>query len=297
VDNELILYDRLAFIKTIIEQIGENKVALSFSGGKDSTVLHHLIDMSIPNNKIKRVFINTGIEYNAIYKFVKEISAKDDRFYIIQPTMPIKTMLETYGYPFKSKEHSKKLELWQRGNRTGEWIKNYLTISESKFQCPLILRYQFDDNFDIKISDQCCYRMKKLPFKRWARTNNIQCVMTGMMKDEGGQRGSTLNCVVKDKDGNIKSFHPLAKVSIEWERWFIETYKIKLCELYYEPYNFKRTGCKGCPFSLGLQEQLATMELYLPNERKQCEMIWKPIYDEYRRLNYRLKQTEQGKLL
>ena len=40
------------------------------------------------------------------------------------------------------------------------------------------------------------------------------------------------------------------------------------------PYNFKR-GCKGCPFALELQEQLSLMELYMPKERKQCEMIWK----------------------
>ena len=38
------------------------------------------------------------------------------------------------------------------------------------------------------------------------------------------------------------------------------------------------------------------MELYLPAERKQCEIIWKPIYDEYRRIGYRLNQDEQLKL-
>ena len=35
------------------------------------------------------------------------------------------------------------------------------------------------------------------------------------------------------------------------------------------------------------------MYLYLPNEAKQCELIWKPIYDEYRRINYRLKRNIQ----
>jgi len=293
-DNELILYDRLAVIKTTIEQIGEDKVALSFSGGKDSTALHHLIDMAIPNNKIKRVFINTGIEYNAIYKFVKEISANDDRFYIIQPTTPIKQTLEKYGYPFKSKEHSMSLMFYQQGKRS-EWIKRYLKREKSKFVCPNILLYQFSNVFDIKVSDQCCNQLKKQPVKKWQTDNKIICHMTGMKIEEGGHRASLL-CITM-KNGKITAFHPLAKIDSQWIDWFIEKYNIKLCELYYEPYNFKRTGCKGCPFSLDLQEQLATMELYLPNERKQCEMIWKPIYDEYRRLNYRLKQTEQGKLL
>lgn len=38
------------------------------------------------------------------------------------------------------------------------------------------------------------------------------------------------------------------------------------------------------------------MEKYLPNERKQCEIIWKPIYEEYRRIGYRLEKYEQIKL-
>ena len=94
----------------------------------------------------------------------------------------------------------------------------------------------------------------------------------------------------------IKRFNPLIKVNDEWEEWFIQEYNIELCSLYYEPYNFVRTGCKGCPFSLNLQNDLETMERYFPAERKQCEIIWKPVYDEYRRLGYRLKKGEQLKL-
>lgn len=75
--------------------------------------------------------------------------------------------------------------------------------------------------------------------------------------------------------------------------WFIKEYDIKLCELYYPPYNFKRTGCKGCPYSIQLQEQLDTMEMFLPKEKQQCEYIWKPIYEEYRRLKYRLNNSKE----
>lgn len=70
---------------------------------------------------------------------------------------------------------------------------------------------------------------------------------------------------------------------------FIKLNKIRLCELYYPPYNFKRSGCKGCPYSLNLQNQLDVMAQYMPEELKQCEAIWKPVYDEYRRIGYRLK--------
>ena len=112
----------------------------------------------------------------------------------------------------------------------------------------------------------------------------------------GGERASIKGCILTDKQGNLKRFHPLIKVNDEWEEWFIKEHNIQLCELYLPPFNFKRTGCKGCPFSLDLQEQLETMDHYLPNEKKHCEIIWKPVYDEYRRINYRLKKAEQIKL-
>ena len=112
----------------------------------------------------------------------------------------------------------------------------------------------------------------------------------------GGERASIKGCILTDNKGNLTRFHPLIKVDDNWEDDFVKAQKIQLCKLYEPPYNFKRTGCMGCPFSLDLQEQLEIMELYLPNERRQCEIIWKPVYEEYRRLNYRLKRVEKIKL-
>lgn len=83
-------------------------------------------------------------------------------------------------------------------------------------------------------------------------------------------------------------------VSDEWEQYFIKEYNIELCELYYPPYNFKRTGCLFCPFSLNLQEQLDKMKEICPSVCKQAELIWKPVFDEYRKVGYRLdKKTNQ----
>jgi 3'-phosphoadenosine 5'-phosphosulfate sulfotransferase (PAPS reductase)/FAD synthetase len=63
-ENEFLLRDRIAKIKSINEQYDlENNAYLSFSGGKDSTVLHYLLDEALPENKIPRLFLNTGIEY------------------------------------------------------------------------------------------------------------------------------------------------------------------------------------------------------------------------------------------
>ena len=301
-DFELTLFDRIEVIKSLNKKVDLEKNAyISFSGGKDSTILHYLIDMALPNNRIPRVFINTGIEYNYIVEFVNELASKDDRFVIIKPALAIKPMLEKYGYPFKSKQHSHNLAIYWRNKDKKEYnesIKKYLGIIESNtlFRCPKQLQYQFTPEFQIKCSDSCCTKMKKEPAKKWAKENNRNISITGMRKEEGGQRASLKGCIVTDKDNQIVKFHPLLVVNDDFENWFIEKNNIKLCKLYYEPFNFDRTGCKGCPFSLHLQHQLDIMKVYLPNERKQCELIWKPVYEEYRRLDYRLKKDEQMKL-
>ena len=296
-EHEFTLQDRVGVIRSVIDKEGEDRFYLSFSGGKDSTILHRLIDMALPENKIPRVFIDTGIEYAYIRQFVMDLASKDERFRIIKPTQPIKQVLETYGYPFKSKQHSHNLMVYQHSG-IGRSVQRYLGIIESNtlFRCPKQLEYQFTEDFKIKCSDQCCLRLKKKPVHKWEEENNRPIALTGMRRSEGGERKSIKGCVLTDKDGKIRRFHPLLVVSDEWEEWFIERYGVELCALYKEPFNFKRTGCKGCPFSLDLQEQLTIMENYLPAERKQCEIIWKPVYDEYRRIGYRLNQIEQLKL-
>lgn len=290
-DNELILFDRLEVIKSTNQKYDlENNAYISFSGGKDSTILHYLIDMALPNNHIPRVFINTGIEYNYIVDFVKELASKDNRFIILKPSQAIKPMLEKVGYPFKSKLHSHWLSIYNNSGLTNA-VKKYLGEIEGniKFICPNILKYQFTKDFNIKCSEKCCTKLKKDPTKKWQKENNRSIILTGMRKEEGGAR-EKLTCIITDKQNNLVKFHPLVVVNDDFENWFINKYNIELCKLYYEPFNFKRTGCKGCPYSLDLQEQLDTMAMYLPNEKKQCEMIWKPVYQEYRRLGYRLRK-------
>lgn len=147
----------------------------------------------------------------------------------------------------------------------------------------------------MNISDKCCTEMKEKPLIKWQRDNKKSISIIGLMADEGGRRASA-KCTVF-KDGKLQVFQPLAKVTKEWEDWFIKEHNIRLCKLYYEPYNFVRSGCKGCPFNLKLEEDLATMQKYMENEYRQCQFIWKPIYDEYRRIGYRLSAEEQLKLL
>ena len=71
-ENEFLLEDRFGAVRDTIQKYGEDNFYISFSGGKDSTVLHHLVDMALPGNRIPRIFINTGIEYQFIVEYVRE---------------------------------------------------------------------------------------------------------------------------------------------------------------------------------------------------------------------------------
>lgn len=292
-DNEFILSDRIQKIQQIIKEYGESNFYCSFSGGKDSTVLSTLIDIAVPNNNIPRVYADTGIELNLIREFVKKCQSNDSRIIMLKPNIPVKPMLEKYGYPFKSKEHAKWVDMYQRNGRT-QSIENYLG-SEFKNKdlyrtCPKKLRYQFQPSFSLKISDKCCLKMKEEPIDNYAKANGKLYGITGIMRDEGGRR-TNAQCLAF-KNGKLRYFHPLSIVTKDWEEWFIEKYHVVICDIYKEPYNFPRTGCKGCPFAIHLQEELDILDKYFPAERKQCEIIWGPIYDEYRRIGYRLHPNE-----
>ena len=292
IDNEFLLQDRIQKIQQIISKYGEQNFYISFSGGKDSTVLSALVDMALPDNKIPRVYANTGIDLNMVRDFVFNMSDHDDRVVIIKPSVPIKQMLEIDGYPFKSKGHSSYVERYKRLGRSDSVVQ-YLGEREDKepwssFKtCPKVLRYQFEPDFKMNISDKCCQRLKEEPLTKWKKENNRPYAIIGIMREENGRRNNAVCLAFLGK--KLKAFQPLAPVSKAWEEWFIEEYNIRICDIYKEPYNFPRTGCKGCPFAVHLQHELDTLEKFFPAERKQCEAIWKPVYDEYRRLGYRLK--------
>ena len=289
----LLLNDRIEKIKAMDEYGLLLNGYVSFSGGKDSTVVHYLMDMALPGNKIPRVYLNTGIEYKAVSDYVKRLAEKDKRIVIVRPSKNITETLEKVGYPFKSKEHSLYLSVFQNSGET-KTVKRYLGRSDRRFSCPKVLRYQFmEAGLPFKVSNKCCDELKKKPAEKWAKENRKTIAITGMRGAELGLRQSMKGCAVfADKDCKaLKKFHPLFPVEDWWVDEFVKRNNIELCELYKPPFNFQRTGCKGCPFAVDLQAQLDKMAAFLPAERKQCEKIWGKVYAEYRRINYRLEKT------
>ena len=74
------------------------KVVVSFSGGKDSTVLLHLVRTIYPD--VPAVFSNTGLEYGEIQRFVRLFP----NVQIVAPKMRFDQVISTYGYPLIGKE-------------------------------------------------------------------------------------------------------------------------------------------------------------------------------------------------
>lgn len=87
-------------IQQWVDEYGEDGVYVSFSGGKDSTVLLDIARKMFPN--IKAVFVDTGLEYPEVRNFVKSFENVD----WLKPKMNFKQVIEKYGYPFISKEVS-----------------------------------------------------------------------------------------------------------------------------------------------------------------------------------------------
>ena len=87
-------------IRAWVDEYGIDGVYVSFSGGKDSTVLLDIARRLYPD--IKAVFIDTGLEYPEIRQFVKQFDNVD----WLKPRITFRQVIERYGYPFISKEVS-----------------------------------------------------------------------------------------------------------------------------------------------------------------------------------------------
>lgn len=87
-------------IREWVNHYGEDGVYVSFSGGKDSTVLLNLVREDYPD--VPAIFCNTGLEYPEIVQFVKSFENVE----IIRPKKNFRQVIQDYGYPFISKEVS-----------------------------------------------------------------------------------------------------------------------------------------------------------------------------------------------
>ena len=89
---------RIAEFYTGYNTIGYGNAYISFSGGKDSTVLLDIARKMYP--EIPAVFSNTGLEYPEIRRFAKAHNNVE----VVQPKIPFNEVISRYGYPLIGKE-------------------------------------------------------------------------------------------------------------------------------------------------------------------------------------------------
>lgn len=157
-------------IRQWVNEFGADGVYLSFSGGKDSTVLLEMIRNLYPD--VEAVYVDTGLEYPEIRGFVK----KFDNVTILRPKKNFKQVITEYGYPVISKEVSGKTAEVKRSIELGNYntvrYRQFMGVEKkddgkpSEFNC---VKYKFLLDAPFKISDKCCSVMKKKPFREYEK--------------------------------------------------------------------------------------------------------------------------------
>jgi 3'-phosphoadenosine 5'-phosphosulfate sulfotransferase (PAPS reductase)/FAD synthetase len=198
-------------IKEWVDEYGIDGVYVSFSGGKDSTVLLHIARRLFPT--IKAVFVDTGLEYPEIREFVRGLDNVD----WLRPKMNFKQVIEKYGYPFFGKETSRFIGGAQRWKNkfipTGKFIElqgNEEICSTLNCDAKIMLgrlehkekgvvidgvysemynkkKYKFAVDAPFLISNKCCDVMKKNPMKLYVETTKRNAI-TGQMASESKLR-------------------------------------------------------------------------------------------------------------
>lgn len=185
--QSLPLHEKVAMSKRRIRDWYEKydgQVCVSFSGGKDSTVLLHLVRSMYP--EVPAVFSDTGLEYPEIREFVKTF----DNVVWLKPKMNFKQVILKYGYPIPSKEVANTIYYAKKGCKTK--LEKALGISINKktgnvSSYNMSERWKFLMDAPFEISDRCCSVMKKIPFKAYA-TSSGQKPFIGTMAEESRMR-------------------------------------------------------------------------------------------------------------
>lgn len=151
------------------------QVYVSFSGGKDSTVLLHLVREIFPD--IEAVYVDTGLEYPELRQFVKTF----DNVTWLKPEMNFRQVLDVYGYPLISKEVADNVYRARHGSKNAIDRMNGLNPdgSLSSFKKTNI-KYKYLLNAPFEISNKCCNEMKKKPSKAFEKRTGYKAIVGTM---------------------------------------------------------------------------------------------------------------------
>lgn len=171
-----------------------NEVYVSFSGGKDSTVLADICAKwcKVIGKPLYLVFVNTGLEYPEIQRFVKEYAEYLRNKYgievvleILRPKMRFDEVIKKYGYPLISKEISQDIVTARNtgAGRTYDKFEAGSNMAERHGGRYSLARWKPLRDSDIPISHMCCNVMKKKPAKDYERKTGRKPIIATMTEE------------------------------------------------------------------------------------------------------------------
>ena len=225
------------------------QVYLSFSGGKDSTVLLHLCEMLVPG--IKCVFVNTGCESVDVVRFVEKMRQAGHNIETIRPKMTPRQVWAKYGFPLVSKDQAFKINL-VRTNPESASSKKFMRDT-NQFTISKCFRYLCDtERTKYNTSAKCCDILKKGPCHRYEKETGLRPIVAILASE------SILRETLYIRTGGCNSFAEGREKSYPLSIWtdadiwqFIRENNVELAEIYAK--GVDRTGCVGCGFGAQLK--------------------------------------------
>lgn len=264
-----------------VETAESGWVYVNFSGGKDSTVLKHIVDSMYSD--VPAVFVNTGLEYPEIQQFVRrikngEFDCFNDDVEMVRPEMRFDEVLKTYGYPVVSKSVSHSIDIARR-IPDGKVAQNIVFNPNNKslFDC---YKWNFLTEAPFLVSDQCCNVMKKKPSKKYSKeTGRIPFV--GTMATESKLRyKSWLKSGCNAFDNKNPISQPMAFWTEQDVLQYIKEFNVPYASVYGDIINTEnglkttgcdRTGCIFCVFGCHLEKEPNRFQRLKETHPKQYE--------------------------
>lgn len=226
-------------------------IFISWSGGKDSTVLMHIAKRLFPD--IKVVFSDTTNEMKEIKKYIKQFPS----VITVKPRMSFKKVVQTQGFPLVSKEISQKANELKHSNGIRTKLLRYYGDKKGNSVLPKKWRFLAEQQFDV--TNKCCSILKKDPLQKWAKKNGNPKPLIALMSDESRLRQQL--ALYGNEDG--KKVYPFLRTGwTEKDIWdYAKKYNIRFAECYYDKIingvlikALDRSGCEYCNFGVHLDK-------------------------------------------